>query len=343
MAPKSKEMTPEQKEMVLALLNDGVSQRKISDMIGVSQSTISKFKKRYEQRGSVENIKRSGRKKITSVRSEHSLLRTVKLNRREPLATITNKVNEVIPRNISHRTVRRRLKFYGYSRRRVRKTLTVSLVNRKKRVAWCRSKLCWTVNQNWKKVIFSDETQVVIGNNQRVYVWRKSDELWRPECLGLRGASKVSVMFWGCICYTSVGTLVEIDGTMNSEKYIETLDSHLWPVVAKNFPNSDYIFQDDNAPCHKSARTQAWKRENDIPTLNWPSQSPDVNVIENVWRTMKIRLQTRVTYITNRATLISEVKKIWASLTPTYIQSLYASIPKRLRHVIIAKGHITKY
>ena len=54
-----------------------------------------------------------------------------------------------------------------------------------------------TVNQNWKSVIFSDETQVVLGTDDRVYVWRKTDEKWRPECLGMRsvrnGGSRISV------------------------------------------------------------------------------------------------------------------------------------------------------
>jgi hypothetical protein len=40
---------------------------------------------------------------------------------------------------------------------------------------------------------------------------------------------------------------------------------------------------------------------------------------------------------------VREVKKIWVGLTPAYIQSLYNSIPRRIRSVIVAKGHITKY
>jgi hypothetical protein len=40
---------------------------------------------------------------------------------------------------------------------------------------------------------------------------------------------------------------------------------------------------------------------------------------------------------------VREVKKIWVGLTPVYIQSLYNSIPRRIRSVIVAKGHITKY
>ena len=35
-------------------------------------------------------------------------------------------------------------------------------------------------------MIFSDETQVVVGNDRRIYVWRKPDELHRPECVELR-------------------------------------------------------------------------------------------------------------------------------------------------------------
>jgi hypothetical protein len=40
----------------------------------------------------------------------------------------------------------------------------------------------WTVRNYWKKVIFSDETKIEIGNNRKVYVWRKVDERLRPEC-----------------------------------------------------------------------------------------------------------------------------------------------------------------
>jgi hypothetical protein len=51
---------------------------------------------------------------------------------------------------------------------------------------------------------------------------------------------------------------------MNSVKYIETLDNNLWPVVAKTFGNSAWIFQEDNPPCHVSRQCNAWKADNDI-------------------------------------------------------------------------------
>jgi hypothetical protein len=35
-----------------------------------------------------------------------------------------------------------------------------------------------------KKVIFSDETKIEIGNNRKVYAWRKVDDRFRPECNG---------------------------------------------------------------------------------------------------------------------------------------------------------------
>jgi hypothetical protein len=59
-------------------------------------------------------------------------------------------------------------------------------------------------------------------------------------------------MFWVCVTYSGVGTLVPITGNMNSEKYINTLDEFLWPVITKQFGNSPFIFQEDNAPCHAS-------------------------------------------------------------------------------------------
>ena len=138
-------------------------------------------------------------------------------------------------------------------RHKVRKILTVSKPNRKHRLQWCKSLKCHTIDNNWKNVIFSDETQVVISKENRLYVWRTADEAYRPACVGEHGRNvRISAMFWVCVTYSGVGTLVPITGNMNSEKYINTLDEFLWPVVTKQFGNSPFIFQEDNAPCHAS-------------------------------------------------------------------------------------------
>ena len=49
-------------------------------------------------------------------------------------------------------------------------------------------------------------------------------------------------------------------------------------------------------PCF--IRANQWKEENDnINTLPWPAQSPDLNIIENVWKVLKIQVQRRVNEI----------------------------------------------
>ena len=132
MARHNKEMTTETKQMILRLKREGYAHRQIAEIIGRGHSTITKFLKRYDERNSVENKPKTGRKKLVTERGDRVILRSVKVNRRETLRDLTNIVNERLPRPVFTRTVRRRLKFHGYTRRRVRKTLTVSLKNRKK-------------------------------------------------------------------------------------------------------------------------------------------------------------------------------------------------------------------
>ena len=84
-------------------------------------------------------------------------------------------------------------------------------------------------------MLFTDETQVVLGKSKNISVWRKADEKWRPECLNiLKRPVTASVMFWGCVTYNGVGVLVPVEGNINSAKYIDILDTNLWPVVAKS-------------------------------------------------------------------------------------------------------------
>ena len=180
-----------------------------------------------------------------------------------------------------------------------------------------------------------------------MYVWRKSDEKWKPECLGVYGAhspqSNIATMFWGCITHKGTGVIVPVEGNINSRKYINILDECLWPVVTKDFGNDPWILQEDNCPVHVSRETSRWKEDNQIQTLPWPAQSPDLNIIENIWRLLKIKLQNQLHRIKNADDLVRIVREIWNVITPQYIEDLYQSIPRRIRAVIRAKGSITKY
>ena len=140
-----------------------------------------------------------------------------------------------------------------------------------------------------------------------------------------------------------MGTLVPVTGNINSQKYIDVLETNLWPVVAKTFPNQPWIFLDDNATPHTSQATRQWKIDNQIPTMTWPAQSPDINIIENVWRALKVQVNKRAHTIKTQQKLIDTVLEIWTSFPRAYIRSLYHSIPTRLRQVVRVNGCITKY
>ena len=70
-------------------------------------------------------------------------------------------------------------------------------VNRKKRLSWCLEKHRWHVNGNRDKVIFSDESQIVIGNNNRIYIWQKRGEGYRWDLVPSKSNRKFQVMTWG--------------------------------------------------------------------------------------------------------------------------------------------------
>lgn len=201
----------------------------------------------------------------------------------------------------------------------------------------------WLVNGNWDKVIFSDESQIIIGNNNRVYIWRKRGEGYRPDLVPSKANRKFQVMIWGCICWNGVGTLAKVTGNINSEKYKEILEENIWPVVVRHFPDDQYFFQDDNAPVHRSRVLQEYRAANNLKSISWPAQSPDLNVIENIWLYIKRKLAYRHHVINSDCDLFREIQRIWTDTPTAYIQSLYLSVPRRIMSVIRLKGHLTKY
>ena len=120
--------------------------------------------------------------------------------------------------------------------------MRVRAVNRVRRVSWARTKLGWTVHENWRNIIFSDEMSIIVSGNG--LDWRKRTEGFLPECIGYlkqHEGRNLKVMVWGCITYFVQGTLTFVDGNFNREKYIKLLDDNLWPVVVKYFLDKPYV------------------------------------------------------------------------------------------------------
>ena len=118
-------------------------------------------------------------------------------------------------------------------------------------------------------------------------------------------------MIWGCICYDGVGTLAAVERNINSSKYIDILDKNLWPVVVWYFEGKEYMFMDDNAPVHRGHTVKNDKDHNEVTPMEWPAQSLDLNIIENIWLYIKKELQKSAVDILTENNLLREIQSVW--------------------------------
>ncbi len=95
-----------------------------------------------------------------------------------------------------------------------------------------------------------------------------------------------------------------------------------------------WVFQHDNDTNtkHMAKATKEWLKKKFIKVLEWPSQSPDLNPIENLRRELKVRVAKRQPRNLNDLERIC--KEEWDKIPPEMCANLVANYRKRLTSVI---------
>ncbi len=80
-----------------------------------------------------------------------------------------------------------------------------------------------------------------------------------------------------------------------------------------------------------------------INVLQWPPMSPDLNLIENLWSSLKLRVDAQRPQ--SAVHLERLAGKEWAALTSDRVRvgRLFDSMEQRLNAVVAANGGFTRY
>jgi hypothetical protein len=161
--------------------------------------------------------------------------------------------------SISASTVTRILKAAGYRKTKPTRKPGLTTRMRKERLQWCLDHQDWTL-EDWKAVIWSDETSVILLHRRGGYrIWRKAEERVLRSCIRERWKGSSEFMFWAAFSYDKKGPC------------------HCWkPETVKEKEDAEAVLKELNRILEPAMKTQ-WELTSGVRRLglrNKPGKKP---------------------------------------------------------------------
>lgn len=375
MAPRPAKKHPkkgtsmEKRWEVVFAWKDQKSIKKAARRAKLSVKAATLWIKRYKTTGGVEDLPRAGRPTIMSATARaraYELLKDGDLQGANDVA-IKLQREGLTKRRVSRSTVLRAVKLEGEQRgeplvaHRGRPAKKLSKDTKAKRLAFAlaNKQTCW------KKVMFTDRKRFLfsfLGQKVNRVQWvvkgaqRQAAAVNHPQSLNLYagitrwGVTQIHVVAGSSQHKTTFKNKKgQLAKSITAEEYMTVVSDTFIPQGSSMFSAQGFgswVLQQDNDPTHKVAaaviKSSNKKRGSSISLLpNWPPNSPDLNLIENLWGYVvpKVEAQGPASFKAFRAAVVKELLNVPLS----YLESLYKSMPKRIAQVIALEGDKTKY
>lgn len=208
--------------------------------------TVRKWVERYDREGNVQRNFGQGRPRITTHQQNAEIVEYVRAN---PFSTATR---SAALNNVPYQTALRLIHEAGLGNHSAAREIDLTPAHKRARIIYCRSMLEVFREENFSKIIFSDEKPFKSDENHHVRVFRPKGQRYNQDYVCKdRQSGHISASYWGWISIAGPGEIVPTGTHFNSQRYLELLDTLAFPSIEAQFGSiEDIVFMQDNARIH---------------------------------------------------------------------------------------------
>jgi hypothetical protein len=197
----------------------------------------------------------------------------------------------------------------------------------------------------WRSMLFSDFVNFGLGTTQKAKVFNRKDERLCEDCLQSREEiDKALFHCWATVGYDYKGPLIFLQteendlSAMSQRDYIsQIIQPHIQPIVTVRrmiyLDNASGGYENATAPQNM---VHAYLDSLQLPYIQNPATSPDINILKDVLLVLKKRLQKRS--IGDQVQLKVAVLEEWDKITTKEINKLVDTMKLRMEKVLARKG-----
>ena len=343
-AGEPKPRIPAQKKLeIIARMRLGHSKCKIAREMIISKSSVSNIMQHFNKYGNVQDLPRSGRPRKISPRAAAEMRQAIKNHRLQTTADCKKWLSKNYHVKVSPKTLRNTLKT-----RRCRDYIkqskpALSEEGALYRVACAKEWRHWSEDEV-NAIVFSDEKSFGQDlHGQKEHVWLCAPAPFDGHrMIAAHPFGGVHVKLWAAITNSGFLAYEFFDQQLDSRAYVRILRKKLLPKALAHYgPRARWSFQQENAQWQTGDDVTDLLEAKRVKIIYWPPNSPDLNLIENVWPEMNRRI-SQLPHDTKQK-LKDAIEAVIMKMNEEepsshYFKHLYQSFPHRVEQVLKSGG-----